>query len=201
MKKVAAVLVLLVVMVGVGGCSRSKETSTVSPQSNETRQQLETANARVAALEIELATIKKRLESAESELRSEKDRASKAVSQLSPMREELNYYSAMYTMLREKVVKLGDPFIGVKFPTGILDPVPKSLKVAVVTRGSPAQQAGILVGSVITHIDSVQVLTYSEFEAALAKHIPTDNITVTFTYNGQARTVNLTLGVKPRYET
>ena len=202
MKKAVSILVLLVVVIGIGGCSKPKEaSSSVQQQSGEMKQQLEAATARVSSLETELASIRKKLEAAESGLQAEKQKAALAVSQISPMRQELNYYSAMYTMLKDRVVGLGDPFMGVKFPTGILDPVPKSLKVAAVTRGSPAQQAGILVGSLITHIDGTQVLTYAEFQAALAKHIPTDNITVTFTYAGQARTVNLTLGVKPRYET
>jgi putative serine protease PepD len=66
--------------------------------------------------------------------------------------------------------------------------------VAEVAAGSPAADAGMQAGDVITKVDDTSVAQPSELAAAVRAHAPGDSVTVTYTRNGTSATAKVRLG-------
>ncbi|AWW39960.1 signal protein PDZ [Streptomyces sp. AS58] len=71
---------------------------------------------------------------------------------------------------------------------------PVGVAVVEVTSGGAADRAGIEPGDVITGLGDEEITTITSLSEALAGDRPGDRTTVTFTRNGDERTVNVTLG-------
>jgi len=67
-------------------------------------------------------------------------------------------------------------------------------RVAEVVEGSPAQDAGLEVGDVITKVDDTDVTDAQELVAAIRAHESGDDITITYERDGESRTADVTLG-------
>lgn len=64
--------------------------------------------------------------------------------------------------------------------------------------GTPAQQAGLQQGDVITSLDGAPISTSDDLRTALFSHHPGDIVTLGYTdTNGAAQTASLTLGSGP----
>jgi putative serine protease PepD len=70
-------------------------------------------------------------------------------------------------------------------------------QVGSVTSGSPAADAGLKAGDVITAIDGKAIGSADELTAAISAHQPNDKVTLTIDRNGTTKTVDVTLGVRP----
>lgn len=67
-----------------------------------------------------------------------------------------------------------------------------------IVAGTPAQQAGLLQGDVITSLDGAPISTSDDLRTALFSHHPGDIVTLGYTdTNGAAQTASLTLGSGP----
>jgi putative serine protease PepD len=65
-----------------------------------------------------------------------------------------------------------------------------------VVSGSAAADAGLQQGDVITQFDGQKVTTPAQLGTAVASHQAGDKVQVTFTRNGQTKTVTVTLGAR-----
>lgn len=70
-------------------------------------------------------------------------------------------------------------------------------EVGAVTEGSPAAKAGLEAGDVITAFDGDAVETAEALTAAVSTKSPGDEVTVTYTRNGDSHTAQVTLGTRP----
>jgi putative serine protease PepD len=66
-----------------------------------------------------------------------------------------------------------------------------------VASGSPAADAGLRAGDVITAIDSTPLTSGDALVAAIAGHQPGDQLTLTIHRDSQTRNVSVTLGTQP----
>ena len=71
------------------------------------------------------------------------------------------------------------------------------VQVAEVRSGSPAEDAGLAAGDVITSVDGKAVTTAQELQGAVDAKQPGDTIIVDYLRNGASRTVTVTLGTRP----
>ncbi len=190
----------LLLVVACSGCSQSRETLAQAQQEvnqlksrlDSVQKELEAANKQVATLENELNNERRRAATLETELDQERRKVSGLQSQAASAQGQASQQAGQLVAFRVKVAALGEAFLGVRWRGS-------GLVVDSVITGSPAQAAGVLAGSTISHVNDRQVLTRNELTAELSKHIPTDIISVTFMYGQQYRNVQLTLGVRPRY--
>ncbi|WP_275422635.1 S1C family serine protease [Actinocatenispora thailandica] len=65
--------------------------------------------------------------------------------------------------------------------------------VAAVTKGGPADKAGIQKGDVITQVDGTKVPDSDTLVSVVAQHQPGDKVKVTYTRNGKSHTATATL--------
>jgi putative serine protease PepD len=86
--------------------------------------------------------------------------------------------------------KVEHAFLGVSLSAG-------STRVAEVRAGTPADQAGLQVGDVISSIDGKKVTTTTALQSAIDAKKPGDKVTVTFARSGSEKTVTVTLGTRP----
>ena len=70
-------------------------------------------------------------------------------------------------------------------------------QVAAVTDGSPAARAGLQAGDVITAFDGDTVASADALTAAVTAKSPGDEVTVTYTRDGDSHTAQVTLGTRP----
>jgi putative serine protease PepD len=70
-------------------------------------------------------------------------------------------------------------------------------ELARVTSGSPADDAGLQSGDVVTHFDGTAITNADELSSAVAAKQPGDKVTVTYRRGGQTKTVTVTLGTRP----
>jgi len=70
-------------------------------------------------------------------------------------------------------------------------------EVATVTTGSPAADAGLEAGDVITAFDGTTIESADDLTAAVATKSPGDAVTVTYTRGGDSHTAQVTLGTRP----
>ena len=66
-----------------------------------------------------------------------------------------------------------------------------------VTAGSPADDAGLQAGDVVTGFDGTSITNAEELSSAVAGKQPGDQVTVTYKRDGQTKTVKVTLGTRP----
>jgi putative serine protease PepD len=66
-----------------------------------------------------------------------------------------------------------------------------------VTGGSPAAKAGLRAGDVVTALDGDTVDSADALSAAVSSKSPGDEVSVTYTRNGDSHTVQVTLGTRP----
>ena len=66
-----------------------------------------------------------------------------------------------------------------------------------VQSGSPAAKAGLAKGDVVTAVDGHSVADAAALTAAVGGHAPGDHVTVSYTRNGSAHTLSVTLGTRP----
>jgi putative serine protease PepD len=69
--------------------------------------------------------------------------------------------------------------------------------VAQVRGGSPAADAGLRAGDVITQVNGEKVDSSDELRAAINAHKPGDKVSLTYTRNGQSHTAEVTLASRP----
>jgi S1-C subfamily serine protease len=90
-------------------------------------------------------------------------------------------------------------FLGIQvIPGGRLGTSPAGVQVGSVVPGSPAEQAGIQPGDVVTGVGGRTVTSTAELHAALSPHRPGDTVTVAWTDRaGQHHTATIRLGTGP----
>jgi putative serine protease PepD len=66
--------------------------------------------------------------------------------------------------------------------------------IASVQTGSPADQAGLKVGDVITAVDGNSVTDPSQLSQDISSHQPGDQVTITYTRSGASAQVQVKLG-------
>ena len=88
----------------------------------------------------------------------------------------------------------GSAYLGVSIdPTSTADGV----EIAEVDDGSPAADAGLEAGDVITEMDGEQVASFAELAEVIADHEPGDDVEITYERDGESDTVTVTLGERP----
>ena len=70
-------------------------------------------------------------------------------------------------------------------------------QVASVTSGSPAADAGLKAGDVITAFDGNAVESADDLTSAVSEKSPGDEVTISYTRDGDSHTVQATLGTRP----
>ncbi len=83
----------------------------------------------------------------------------------------------------------GTAFLGVAVQTGT-----GGVEITDVQSGSAAADAGLKTGDVVTAIDGTDVTTAAALQSAVQSHSSGDQITVTYTRDGQSTTAKVTLG-------
>ena len=71
---------------------------------------------------------------------------------------------------------------------------PVGAVVAGVDNGSPAAEAGIQRGDIITKFGDTEISEYTQYESALSEYYPKDKVSVTYYRSGKTQTVTLTIG-------
>jgi putative serine protease PepD len=66
-----------------------------------------------------------------------------------------------------------------------------------VDEGQPAADAGLEQGDVITKVDDTEITSGSDLTSAIRSHRPGDEVTITYTRDGEERTAEVTLGELP----
>jgi putative serine protease PepD len=70
-------------------------------------------------------------------------------------------------------------------------------EVAEVVSGSPAAEAGLKQGDVITELEGEEIASTEDLVAAIATHEPGESVTLKVEMNGKSSTVKVTLGTQP----
>ncbi len=70
-------------------------------------------------------------------------------------------------------------------------------KITRVVSGSPASDAGLKVGDVITKLDGSNIESADDLTAAISAHAPGDKVSVALTRAGVTKTIAVTLGTRP----
>ncbi|HEU5424439.1 MAG TPA: trypsin-like peptidase domain-containing protein [Nitrolancea sp.] len=109
--------------------------------------------------------------------------------------------------IADQIVKTGHavhPFVGIAYVP--LNPalaaqlntsVSAGILVQDVVSGSPAAQAGLTKGDIITQVDGTDLKTDSAFAQMIEGHHPGDSVSLTVVRNGQPQQVKVTLGTRP----
>jgi putative serine protease PepD len=74
---------------------------------------------------------------------------------------------------------------------------PAGAKLAVVKSGTPAAEAGLTAGDVITAMDGTKVASGNVLRTRINGKQPGDQITLTYLRNGKSHTAHVTLGTRP----
>ena len=91
-------------------------------------------------------------------------------------------------------------YLGVEYQmisqqTALLNDVPQGLYIVNVVSGSPAEEAGVLVGDIIYKIDGNSVSSDSEsLSKSISDKKPSDNILLEIWRNGEVKNINVALG-------
>jgi putative serine protease PepD len=88
--------------------------------------------------------------------------------------------------------KVSHAYLGVAISTGR-----SGVAVTSVPTGTPASQAGLAAGDVITALDGTSVKSPSRLEALIAAKSPGDRVTLSVNRGGNQRTIVVTLGSRP----
>jgi putative serine protease PepD len=87
--------------------------------------------------------------------------------------------------------KVVHAYLGVSVPAATIG---SGAQVASVTSGSPAADAGLKAGDVITAFGGQKILSANDLIAAVNAKQPGSSVTITYTRNGAAKTVHVALG-------
>jgi S1-C subfamily serine protease len=99
------------------------------------------------------------------------------------------YYTAITPVLAEQR--------GLPIGYGALIEVPEGITEAAVLSGSPAEQAGLQAGDIITHVDGRQVSGGDPLDEILTQYRPKDQVSLSVLRGGRTVTVDLELGTRP----
>jgi len=88
--------------------------------------------------------------------------------------------------------KVSHAYLGVSIQTAT-----NGVSIGSVRSGTPAQQAGLKAGDVVTAIDGTAVKSSSALESLIAAKQPGDHVTLTIRRGGSTRTIGVTLGTRP----
>jgi len=80
---------------------------------------------------------------------------------------------------------------------GIADASNGGAKLTDVRQGTPAANAGLQVGDVITKVDGASVADAAALGSAIDAKKPGDSVTITYVRNGSSHTAKVTLGTRP----
>lgn len=75
-----------------------------------------------------------------------------------------------------------------------VDDVGNGARVTEVADGSPAADAGLKAGDVVTAVDGDSVMSASQLAKVVAGHQPGDDVTITYSRDGTSATAKVTLG-------
>jgi putative serine protease PepD len=78
-----------------------------------------------------------------------------------------------------------------------IDSTASNARIANVQSGTPAANAGLKAGDVITSLGGTQISTSDELASVINAHKPGDRITVTYKRGGDSHSVDLTLATRP----
>ena len=84
--------------------------------------------------------------------------------------------------------------IGVQVPGRATNQSTPGAQLSKVDANSPAAQAGLKVGDVVTMVNTQRIDTSDALIAAIRSHAPGEKVSLTYTRGGQSKTVQLTLG-------
>jgi membrane-associated protease RseP (regulator of RpoE activity) len=88
----------------------------------------------------------------------------------------------------------GSAYLGVSVdPTSTANGV----EITDVADGSPAADAGLEAGDVITEIDGESVSSFADLAEVIADHEPGDDVEITYERDGESDTLTVTLGERP----
>jgi putative serine protease PepD len=87
------------------------------------------------------------------------------------------------------------PVLGVRGTTA--GPSGAGAQIASVDEGTPAAEAGLAAGDVVTRVDDGAVEDFADLIARIGAHAPGDTVTLTVRSGGEERTVDVTLGSTP----
>jgi putative serine protease PepD len=74
---------------------------------------------------------------------------------------------------------------------------PAGALVGAVTAGSPAQEAGLRAGDVVTSFDGEEIAGASDLTGAVSAQQPDDEVELTYVRDGDTKTARVTLGTRP----
>ncbi|MGI9002132.1 MAG: S1C family serine protease [Pseudonocardia sp.] len=89
------------------------------------------------------------------------------------------------------------PVLGVQGSIGGSPQNSSGAQIAAVQDGSPAAQAGLLAGDVVTKVDDARVEDFADLVARIGSHTPGQQVRLTVLSGGAERTVQVTLGSQP----
>ena len=70
----------------------------------------------------------------------------------------------------------------------------RGVRVVRVVPGSPAEDAGLETGDIITKVDDTEIGDASELVRTIGSHDPGDTVTIAYERDGESSTVEATLG-------
>ena len=70
----------------------------------------------------------------------------------------------------------------------------QGVRVVRVVPGSPAEDAGLETGDIITKVDDTEIGNAAELVRTIGSHDPGDTVTVTYERDGESNTTDATLG-------
>jgi membrane-associated protease RseP (regulator of RpoE activity) len=91
--------------------------------------------------------------------------------------------------------RAGGAFLGVE--TSPTSGSSSGVSVVSVESGSPAAQAGLQAGDVITAVNGSSVTSLAQLSQDIVSHQPGDQVTITYTRNGTSSQVSVKLGTRP----
>jgi putative serine protease PepD len=98
-------------------------------------------------------------------------------------------------LVQGETIKVG--YLGVQATDPMQSNGAQGAFLAAVDARSPAEDAGLERGDLVTAVDGNEVASSTDLVAAIRSHAPGDEITVTYERNGGAHEVHLTLGTAP----
>lgn len=115
--------------------------------------------------------------------------------------------SSIFRVVSDQLIRSGEmkyPYLGIRY--SMIDgdiateqnlPIQNGALVAAVEAGTPAEQAGLQAGDIITAVDSTQLKQENSLRYVLTQHQPGDTVTLTVRRGNDELQLSLTLGTRP----